>query len=44
MPILRNILLSFQDVTAMNLVQGERGFVGLANYIDIFKDSVFRTS
>lgn len=43
-PILRNILLSFQDVTAMNLVQGERSLVGLKNYMDIFQDSVFRTS
>lgn len=43
-PILRNIILSFQDVTAFNLVQGEKHFVGLSNYINIFKDSVFRTS
>ena len=43
-PILRNIVLSFQDVTAFNLVQGEKNFVGLANYTEIFKDSVFRTS
>lgn len=43
-PILRNILLSFQDVTAMNLVQGKRSLVGLKNYMDIFQDSVFRTS
>ena len=43
-PILRNIVLSFQDVTAFNLVQGEKNFVGLANYTEIFKDSVSRTS
>ncbi len=43
-PIVRNIVLSFQDVTAVNLVQGEKLFVGFHNYIEIFKDSVFRSS
>lgn len=43
-PILRNIVLSFQDVTAGNLVQGDKHFIGFQNYADIFKDSVFRTS
>lgn len=43
-PILRNIVLSFQDVSAFNLVQGEKRFVGFLNYIDIFKDDVFRAS
>lgn len=41
-PIVNNIILSFQDVTAANLVRGTRSFVGIANYLDIFKDSVFR--
>ncbi len=40
-PILNNIILSFQDVTASNLVNGERTFVGLQNYIEIFHDEVF---
>ena len=43
-PILRNIILSFQDVTAFNLVQGEKNFVGLTNYLEIFQDEVFRKS
>jgi len=43
-PIVRNIILSFQDVSAFNLVQGEKKFIGLANYIEIFKDPVFLTS
>lgn len=43
-PILRNLILSFQDVTAFNLVQGTKKFIGLSNYADIFQDPVFRTS
>ncbi|MGN8919740.1 carbohydrate ABC transporter permease [Lachnospiraceae bacterium HCP28S3_F9] len=43
-PILRNIILSFQDVTAFNLVQGEKNIVGLTNYLEIFQDEVFRKS
>ena len=41
LPILDNIKLSFQDVTAANLVRGEKHFVGFNNYLDIFNDSVF---
>jgi len=43
-PIIRNIILSFQDVTAANLVRGDKIFVGFSNYIEIFKDAVFRKS
>lgn len=43
-PILNNIVLSFQDVTAFNLVNGERNFVWFENYAAIFQDSVFRKS
>lgn len=43
-PILRNIVLSFQDVSAANLVQGDKGFAGIQNYVDLFHDPVFRTS
>lgn len=43
-PILNNIILSFQDVTMKNLVQGEKKFVALQNYIELFQDTVFRTS
>lgn len=43
-PILRNIILSLQDVTVINLVQGEKGFVGFSNYIELFKDEIFRKS
>lgn len=38
-PIIYNIVLSFQDVTALNLAAGkERPFIGLANYISAFND------
>lgn len=43
-PIVRNIIMSLQDVTMANLVHGMKKFVGFQNYIELFKDSVFRTS
>lgn len=43
-PIVRNIVLSLQDVTMANLVHGAKKFVGFQNYIELFQDSVFRTS
>lgn len=43
-PIISNIILSFQDVTAFNLVNGVKQFVGLDNYVTIFQDPVFRKS
>lgn len=43
-PIISNLILSLQDVTAFNLVNGVKQFVGLDNYVEIFKDQVFRKS
>lgn len=43
-PIVSNIILSLQDVNVRTLLSPEKPFVGLNNYIEIFKDSVFRTS
>lgn len=43
-PILRNIVLSLQDVTVANLVNGAKNYVGFQNYAELFQDSVFRTS
>lgn len=43
-PILRNLVLSFQDVNAGNLVRGTKNFVLFQNYIELFGDQVFRTS
>ncbi len=40
-PIINNIILGFQDVTVRNLVRGEKHFVGLTNYINLFQDEVF---
>ncbi|UUZ96682.1 sugar ABC transporter permease [Paenibacillus sp. P25] len=42
-PIAYNLLLSFQNVTLMNL-RGEHEFVGWSNYAVMFKDEVFRIS
>ena len=43
-PIIRNIILSFQDVNAGNLVRGTKNFILFDNYIELFKDSVLTTS
>ncbi len=43
-PIIRNIVLSFQDVNAGNLVRGTKNFIMFENYLELFKDDVFRTS
>lgn len=43
-PIVHNIILSFQDVNAGNLVKGTRNFILFENYLELFKDSVFTIS
>ena len=43
-PIVRNVILSFQDVNAGNLVRGTKNFILFDNYVELFKDSVFTTS
>lgn len=43
-PIIRNIVLSFQDVNAGNLVRGTKNFIMFENYLELFKDDVFRIS
>lgn len=43
-PIIRNIILSFQDVSAGNLVRGNKNFILFDNYLELFRDSVFRIS
>ena len=43
-PIIQNVILSFQDVTAGNLVRGTKNFIALENYLVLFKDDVFMTS
>ncbi len=41
-PIISNIILSLQNVSVRNLVNGQKKFIGLENYITIFQDDVFR--
>ena len=43
-PIIRNIILSFQDVNAGNLVKGTKNFILFDNYMELFSDNVFRSS
>lgn len=40
-PIIRNIILSLQDVTVRTLTAPSKPFVGLQNYKEIFSDPVF---
>ena len=42
-PIVRNIVLSFQDVTVRTLTKPDKPFAGLQNYIEIFQDPVLYT-
>ena len=43
-PIISNLILGMQDVSVRNLVKGEKHFIGIKNYVEIFKDDVFRKS
>ena len=40
-PIVENLILSLQDVSVRNLVNGDRHFIAYANYAEIFRDKVF---
>ncbi len=43
-PIIQNIILSFQDVDAGNLVSGLKNFVMLENYTELAGDRIFRNA
>lgn len=43
-PIIRNIILSLQDVTVKNLIQGDKNYIWLQNYLELFQDVVFKKS
>lgn len=43
-PIVRNIVLSLQEVTVRTLTADSRPFIGFQNYIKIFQDPVFTKS
>ena len=40
-PIISNLILSVQDVSVRNLVNGDKHFIGIENYANIFHDQVF---
>lgn len=40
-PIISNLILSVQDVSVRNLVNGDKHFIGIENYTNIFHDQVF---
>jgi len=43
-PIISNIILSFQDVNVMTFSSKVKEFVGLRNYIELFKDPTLTTA
>lgn len=43
-PIVRNLILSFQDVNAGNLVRGTKNFILFENYRELLGDAVFTAS
>ena len=43
-PIVKNIILSFQDVTVRTLTADHKPFAGMQNYIEIFQDPIFLKS
>lgn len=43
-PVVFNVILSFQDVQASNLITGDAPFVGLDNYIAVLNDPIFGTA
>ena len=43
-PVVYNVILSFQNVTSTNLIQGSRPFVGIQNYINIAKSGFLTNS
>ncbi len=43
-PVVKNVIMSFQDYTTKTFFTGEAPWVGLGNYIQVFQSSVFATS
>lgn len=43
-PIVKNITMSFQEYTTTTFYTGKAPWVGVANYLDIFKDPIFVTT
>jgi multiple sugar transport system permease protein len=43
-PLVENVILSFQDYGISSLYTGNAAFNGVANYLHLFADSVFRTA
>ena len=40
-PVIYNLILSFKDVNLITYIRGTARYVGVANYVDIFKDPLF---
>ncbi|WP_119869627.1 carbohydrate ABC transporter permease [Frondihabitans sp. 762G35] len=43
-PIVKNVIMSFQDYSTKTFFTGEAPWVGFANYVNVFGSSIFATS
>ncbi len=43
-PIIKNVVMSFQDYSTKTFFTGEAPWVGIANYTNVFSSSIFTTS
>ena len=43
-PVVKNLTMSFQEYGLKTFFTGEAPFVGLANYVEVVTDQLFRTS
>ena len=43
-PIVKNVVMSFQDYTTKTFFTGEAPWVGIANYVSVIKSSLFSTT
>jgi multiple sugar transport system permease protein len=43
-PLVKNLIMSFQNYTTSTFFTGNAPWVGFANYVSVFKDSLFKTT
>ena len=43
-PVVKNVVMSFQDYTTRTFFTGEAPWVGIANYVEVFRSSLFATT
>jgi len=43
-PLVKNLIMSFQNYTTSTFFTGDAPWVGFANYVTVFRDSLFKTT